>query len=107
MKYLKYYEAKKHKYKVGDWVLVNIEDENFLESGEILEVNSLAGREDQNNLSYTVDFYNKIPEELDYMRYGDENSTLCLVEQAEIKRLLNKKEIEQAKLKKMAKRYNL
>lgn len=105
MKYIKSFESKKHKYKVGDWVLVEIPEEDFSESGEILDTDYLVGKDER--LSYTIDFFAKVPEELYYMQYGDENSTKCLVEHSEIKRKLNKKEIEIAKLEKTTRKYNI
>lgn len=105
MKYLKYFEAKKHKYKVGDWVILNIERENFIETGEVIELDTLVGRPEGDDLCYTVDIFNKLPEELSYME-GDTESR-CNVEEGEIERKLNKKEIEKAKLKKYTDKYNL
>jgi hypothetical protein len=106
MKYIKSYEARKHKYKVGDWVLIKIDDYTSLE-GIILDLYHLVGRESYDDLCYTVDTFEKIPEELNYLQYGDENSTKCVVEEGEIERRLNKKETEQTKLKKMANKYNI
>ena len=104
MKYLKYFEAKRHKYKVGDWVLLNIEADDFIDTGEIIDLVSLVGRSDE-DFAYTVDIFTKLPEELSYME-GDTEST-CNVEEGEIERLLNKKEIEKAELKKNKEKYNL
>lgn len=105
MKYLKKFEAKKHKYKVGDWVLLNIEENDFVDTGEIIDLDTLVGRPKGEDLCYVVDIFNKLPEELSYMQgYGD---STCFVEDDEIERRLNKKEIEDAKLKKSISKYNL
>ena len=106
MKYIKTFESKnkKHKYKVGDWVLLNIEEDNFIDTGEIIDLVSLVGRSDE-DFAYTVDIFSKLPEYLSYME-GDTEST-CNVEECEIERRLNKKEIEKAKLKKYTDKYNL
>lgn len=107
MKYIKNFESKKHKYKIGDWVFVNlelnIEEEKFSGSGEIIETEYLPG----GDLCYIVDFFINLPEELDYSKHGDDNSTRYIVTQSEIERLLNEKEIEIVKIKKAAKKYNL
>jgi hypothetical protein len=107
MKYIKKFESKKHKYKIGDWVIINVEDDDFIETGEILALDNIVGRDKDEDLGYTINTYNKIPEELSYMQYGDDNSTMCIVEEKEIERRLNKKEAEQAKLEKIARKYNL
>lgn len=106
MKYLKKFEVRKHhKYKVGDWVLLNIEDHNFVDTGEIIDLDKLVGREEGEDLCYTVDIFSKLPDELSYME-GHSEST-CIVEEGEIERRLNKKETEDAKLKKSIKNFNL
>ena len=107
MKYIKKFESKKHKYKIGNWILINVENENFIETGEILELDTIYGREKGKDLAYIVNIYMIVPEKMSHMQYGDDNSTLCIVEEEEIKRRLNKKEIEQAKLQKISKKYNI
>ena len=104
MKYILTFESKKHKYKVGDWVLLNIEQDHFIDTGEIIDLVSLVGRPD-GDFAYTVDIFRKLPDELSYME-GDTEST-CNVEECEIEKRLNKKEIERAILKKNKDKYNL
>ena len=106
MKYILTFEAawKKHKYKVGDLVLLNIKDDNFIETGEIISLDKLVGRSDE-DFSYTVDIFSKLPEYLSYMEGDTEN--ICLVEEGEIERRLNKKEKKEFELKKIKNKYNL
>ena len=110
MKYILTFEAKKpkkHKYKVGDWILLNIEEHNYINTGEIVDLDRLVGRPEDNDLCYTVNIFCELPEELSYMEGDCFNSNICVVEEGEIERRLNKKEKERAIIKKNTDKYNL
>ena len=112
MKYLKYFENNQNKYKIGDFVIGQIDcdssDDNTIEeynnyfdnaAGQIVDMEITGGEND----FYTL-FYIDIPESI--FEIEDENNVICIGPN-QIIRYATQQEIEIFKMKENTGKFNL